>query len=97
MAPQISPVWRVGDQPWALIGSSVRWRPAPTFEGRRNGIGGGVRLGADRLRQEVGVLARPIARPFDLDDDGVVKQPVEEGGRDNRIAEDVAPFGDAAV
>ena len=80
-----------------MIGSSVFWRSATVFQGRRNGIGGGVRLEADRLGQQVGVLAQPIARPLDLDDDGVVKEPVEERGRDDGIAEDVAPFGEAAV
>jgi hypothetical protein len=44
-----------------VIGASVFWRPAAAFQGRRNGIGGGVRLEADRLGQEVGVLAQPIA------------------------------------
>jgi hypothetical protein len=33
------------------------------------------------------VLAQPIAGALDLDDDGVMEQPVEEGGRDNGIAE----------
>jgi hypothetical protein len=32
------------------------------------------------------VLAHPVARSFDLDDHGVVKEPVEERGGDNRIA-----------
>jgi hypothetical protein len=35
-----------------------------------------------RLGQEVGVLAQPIAGALDLDDDGMVKQPVEERGGD---------------
>jgi hypothetical protein len=30
------------------------------------------------------VLAQPIARPFDLDDDGVVKQSVEESPHASR-------------
>jgi len=72
-----------------------RWRDrrlrflaaAATFQGRRNGIGGRVRLEADRLGQEVGVFAQPIAGALDLDDDGVVKEPVEEGGGDDGIAE----------
>ena len=33
------------------------------------------------------MLAQPITRSFDLDDDGVVKQSVEEGRRDDGIAE----------
>ena len=80
-----------------VIGASVFWRPAATFQGRRNGIGGRVRLEADRLGQEVGVFAQPIAGALDLDDDRVVKEPVEEGGGDDGIAEDVAPLGEAAV
>ena len=39
------------------------------------------------LRDEVGVLAEAIARPFDLDDDGVVEKAVEQCGRDDRIPE----------
>jgi hypothetical protein len=66
-----------------VIGASVYWRPATTFQGRRNGICGPVRLEADGLGQEVGVFAQPIAGALDLDDDGVVKQPVEEGGLDS--------------
>ena len=80
-----------------VIGASVLWRPSATLQGRWNWIGGGVRLEADVFGQEVGVLAQPIARPFDLDDDGVVKQSVEKGGGDDGIAEDLAPFGEAAV
>ena len=87
--PQSGGSWR--SAVW-VIGSSVFWRSATVFQGRRNGIGGGVRLEADRLGQQVGVLAQPIARPLDLDDDGVVKEPVEERGRDDGIAEDVAPL-----
>ena len=49
------------------------------------------------LWHEVGVLAQPIARALDLDDDGMVEQPVEQRGGDDGIAEDVAPFGEAAV
>ncbi len=45
----------------AVIGSSVFWQPAAAFQGRRNGIGGAVRLEADRLGQEVGVFAQAIA------------------------------------
>ena len=52
---------------------------------------------ADVLGHEVGVLAQPIARSFDLDDDGVVEQPIEQRGGDDGIAEDLAPFGKAAV
>lgn len=43
------------------------------------------------------MLAKPIARAFDLDDDGMMEQSVEERGGNDGIAEDVAPFGEAAI
>ena len=43
------------------------------------------------------MLAHAVAGAFDLDDDGVVQQPVEQRGGDDGIAEDLAPFGEAAV
>ena len=49
------------------------------------------------LGNKIGVLTEAIARALDLDDDGVVKQPIEERGCDNGIAEDLAPFCEAAV
>jgi hypothetical protein len=49
------------------------------------------------LGNEVGVLAHAITGPLDLDDDGVMEQPFEERGGDDRITEDLAPFGEAAV
>ena len=54
-------------------------------------------FGADVLGHEVGMLAQAIARALDLDDDGVVQQPVEQRRGDDGIAEDLAPFGKAAV
>ena len=54
-------------------------------------------FGADVLWHEIGMLTQPVAGSFDLDDDGVVKQPIEQRGGDNGIAEDLAPFGEAAV
>jgi hypothetical protein len=44
-------------------------------------------LGADVLGHKVGMLAKPITRPLDLDDDGVVKQAIEERGGDHWVAE----------
>jgi hypothetical protein len=38
------------------------------------------------LWHEVGVLAKAITRAFDLDDDGVVQEAVEEGCRNDGIA-----------
>ena len=42
------------------------------------------------------MLAEPIARSLDLDDDGVVKQPIEQRGGDDGIAKNLAPFGAAS-
>ena len=41
--------------------------------------------------------AQAVAGPLDLDDDGVVQEAIEERGSDDGIAEDLAPFGEAAV
>ena len=46
---------------------------------------------------KIGVLTEPITRTLDLNDDDVVKQPIEECGGDHGIAEDLAPFCEAAV
>ena|SRR5262245_227675 len=43
------------------------------------------------------MLAQPIARAFDLDDNGLVKQPIEQRGRDDSIPEVVSPLGKYAV
>jgi hypothetical protein len=43
------------------------------------------------------MLAQAIACALDLDDDGVVKQAIEQGCCDDGMAEDVTPFGEAAV
>ena len=49
------------------------------------------------LRHKVGMLAKPITRSLDLDDDGVVKQAIEERGGDHWVAEDLTPLGKAAI
>jgi hypothetical protein len=49
------------------------------------------------LRHECGVLAESVARSFDLDDDCMLQQSVEQRGGDGWIAERLAPFGEAAV
>ena len=49
------------------------------------------------LGYEVCVAAQPIAGSFDLDDHGVMQEPVKERGSDDWISEDLAPFGEAAV
>ena len=43
------------------------------------------------------MLVHAIARALDLNDDGMVEQPIEQRGSDDGIAEQVAPFGEAAV
>ena len=49
------------------------------------------------LGQQLGVLSQAVAGAVDLDDDGMVEQAVEQRSGDDGIAEDVAPFGEAAV
>ena len=49
------------------------------------------------LGDEIGVLTKTVARSFDLDDHGMVEQAVKQGGGDDGIAEDVTPFGEAAI
>jgi len=43
------------------------------------------------LGDEIGVGAEAVAGAFDLDDDGVVEQTVEERGGDDGIAENLTP------
>jgi hypothetical protein len=79
-----------------IRGSIFAWAPAAArrlCRDRRVDDG----LGADVLRHKVGMLAKPITRPLDLDDDGVVKQAIEERGGDHWVAEDLTPFGKAAI
>ena len=42
------------------------------------------------------MLAEAIAGAFDLDDDGMVEEAVQQGGGDDGVAEDLAPFGEGA-
>lgn len=49
------------------------------------------------LGDQIGVSAQAVTGALDLDDDGVVKKPVQQGGRYNGIAEHLAPFGEAAI
>src|SRR6188472_1111264 len=41
------------------------------------------------------MLPQAVAGALDLDDDGVVQEAVEERGGDHRVAEDLAPLGEA--
>jgi hypothetical protein len=43
------------------------------------------------------MLAHAIAGALDLNDDGMMEQPVEQRGGDDGITEDVTPFGKATV
>jgi hypothetical protein len=80
-----------------LIASYVLWWPAAALGLRRDGrrLDDGFR--SDVLWHEVGVLAQTIARALDLDDDGVVKKPVQQGGGDDGVAKNFAPFREAAI
>ena len=49
------------------------------------------------LGNEIGVGSETVAGAFDLDDDGMVQQAIEQRRGDHRIAEDLAPFSEAAV
>jgi hypothetical protein len=49
------------------------------------------------LGQKVGMFAQAITRALDLEDDGVMKEPIEQRGGDDGIAEDLAPFREASV
>ena len=49
------------------------------------------------LGHQIGVLTQAVAGAFDLDHHGMMEQSVEQRGGDDGIAEDLAPFGKAAV
>lgn len=49
------------------------------------------------LGNQLGVLTQAVAGALDLDDYGVVQEPIEERGGDHRVAEDLAPLGKAPV
>ncbi len=61
------------------------WRPGAAFQRWRKGIGGGVRLEADRLGREVGVLAQPVAGALIPDDDGLLERNRLAGARGDAI------------
>ena len=58
---------------------------------------GDRRVGSDMLGYEIGVGPEAVAGAFDLDDDGVMQQAIEQCRCDHGVAEDVTPFGEAAV
>ena len=49
------------------------------------------------FRHQVGVVSHSVAGAFNLYDDGVVQQFVEQSGSHHRIPEDITPLGEAAV
>lgn len=61
---------------------------------RRRIEGGAV---AHVFRNERGGLTHPVAGTLDLVDDCMMKQPVEQCGGDDGIAEGFAPLGEAAT
>ena len=38
-----------------------------------------------------------VARPFDVDDDSVVKEPIQQRGGDHGVREHLAPLGKATI
>ncbi len=48
-------------------------------------------------RHQFGMLPQPVAGSFDLHNDGMVKQSVEQRCYDNGVSEHIAPFSEAAV
>jgi hypothetical protein len=58
---------------------------------------GSKRPGTQGVWDQVDVLAEAITCALDLNDHGMVKQPVQQGRGDNGIAKHLAPFAKAAV
>ena len=54
-------------------------------------------FGTHGFRDEVGVLAQTVAGALDMHDDGVVKESVEQRGRDHGIPKNFTPFGEATI
>ena len=76
------------------MGASTFERPTVALWRRRR-CDGGVRAGM--FRDQLGVLAEPVAGAFDLDHDGMMQKPLQKRGRNHGITEDLAPLGEAAV
>ena len=73
-----------------------RWSTAAAGRLCRDGrVDGG--FGADVLGHEISMLSQPVTCSFYLDDDGVVKEPIEQRRGHHRVAKDVTPFGKAAI
>jgi hypothetical protein len=74
-------------------GLDFGWPPASSRRRRRRDRGVGTRMFGD----EIGMGTQAVACAFDLHDDGVVEQSVEECSGDDRITEEVAPLGETPV
>src|SRR4249919_1296953 len=86
-----------GDWVWgsAVFGISGNLsRRAATALGQRRVC---ERSRADVFRHQGGMLPEPITRSLDLNDNGVVKQAIQQCRGDDWIAKHVAPLGKAAV
>ena len=70
------------------------WGSSPASWGRDGGI---ARPDPGAVLDEVDVAPQAVACSFDVHDDGMVQQPVQQGGGDHGVAEHLAPFGKAAV
>ncbi len=61
MAPENSPVGRAGwRSAMSVIGASVLGWASASLEGRRNGIGVGMRAEPKGLREKIGMLAKTV-------------------------------------
>ena len=80
-----------------VIDASVLGRAPATLGWRRRRGWLDERFRSDVLGDEFGVLAEAIAGAFDLDDDGVVKKPIQQRGCDDGVSKDFPPFGKATV
>ena len=76
------------------MGGSV-FRRSAAAPRRRGEAGQGFEV--EIFRDQIAVLAQAVAGAFDLDDDGVMQQRIEERGGNDGMAEELAPFGEAAV
>ena len=74
--------------------SGFWWPSAAT---RRFGNWAWDALRSQDFRDEIGVLAQAVAGALDMHDDGVVKQSVQQRGRDDWISKNLTPFGETAV
>ena len=89
------PTLRIGFS-GGLCGASIfGWASAaPGLDGRR---WRNQRVGPDVLGQQIGMPTQAVARAVDLDDNGMMQQPVEQRRCHHRATEDVAPLCKAAV